>query len=75
MRCAICTQTDTPHVVYEHAERRLAGKRVAFWDNLGARHIHDATQTITPLMCSNKHTWEHVGRQACPTCGVPVDPV
>lgn len=72
MRCHECQTANAPHTV-TYSTIAIPGPALKFYDEQDRPHFHDSTKMMTYMVCSNGHRWEHVGRNACPTCGKPVD--
>lgn len=74
MRCPECEAAGLASVVRLGQKRRVRGGDDQFWDVDDNFHHHTSAKVITPISCSQGHSWEHVGVTNCPTCGVPVNP-
>lgn len=74
MKCQECVAAGLRSRFYEKPKIINKGAKATYYDEDGGYHVHDGTVVVSPFDCSNGHHWEHLGRNPCPTCGVPVNP-
>lgn len=69
MKCPACVEAGLKSRFSEHAAPKKEGVLDRFFDEDGARHVHDLTIYTFVYACTHGHAYQQQFRSRCPCAG------